>query len=392
MSDGPTRKVMPEEVAAYLRSLDGYPDAGSCSWAIGLGAFLRHDYLPVETIIDPLLSSEGGGFLGGEEKLGKTYYALEEALCLAQARPVCGRFSVPTPRRVLFIEEEDSPRRTQTRIKALLRGHGLDPADAHLQSQLDIAFRLACWTGFTFDDQAWIDKLSEEIATFKPLVVYIDALRKVTLRDLNKADLASQILTVLDQLRREFAIIPRIVHHYRKGQGFSRSGRGSQELGGSYVLGAWAENSLYFEPIGRKGAGVTVSAQSKDAAPSSSWALRIESEGPRHAPTLVRLHADDLATTANSTDTANDEAVYQAVATLPPKPAVKGKGSPGVPKEDIEEATGKSDATVRRSLNRLQDAGRIRVTGKMSRGKKLYGTADKETEQILPAQGSFEQA
>src|SRR4029450_11934673 len=88
-------------------------------------------------------------------------------------------------------------------------------------------------------------------------------------------------------------------------------------------------------------------------------------EGPVHAPTFVRLHADDLATTARSADAATDEAVFEAVATLPPKPAIKG--TPGVPREDIEQALGKSCATVRRSLDRLQDAGRLLLTGKMSR-------------------------
>jgi RecA-family ATPase len=62
----------------------------------------------VEVYIDALLSSDGGGRIGGEEKLGKSYYALHEALSLALGLPVCGRFTVPARRRVLFVEEEDS--------------------------------------------------------------------------------------------------------------------------------------------------------------------------------------------------------------------------------------------------------------------------------------------
>jgi hypothetical protein len=52
------------------------------SWTVGAGAFLRQTFPPIETYIDPLLSSDGGGFIGGEEKLGKSFYALEEGLCL----------------------------------------------------------------------------------------------------------------------------------------------------------------------------------------------------------------------------------------------------------------------------------------------------------------------
>src|SRR5262249_49733296 len=77
---------------------------------VGLGAFLAQVFPEADPYIADLLSSDGGGWLGGEEKVGKTYYALEEALCLALGLAVCGRFTVPTRRRVLFIEEEDPPR------------------------------------------------------------------------------------------------------------------------------------------------------------------------------------------------------------------------------------------------------------------------------------------
>ena len=78
----------------------------------GLGAFVAREFPAITAYAEGLLSDEGGGWIGGEEKLGKTYYALEEALCLALGLPICGRFTVPIRRRVMFVEEEDSPRRT----------------------------------------------------------------------------------------------------------------------------------------------------------------------------------------------------------------------------------------------------------------------------------------
>lgn len=94
---------------------------------IGGGAFLRRTYPPPSPIIEGLLSDEGGGWRGGEEKLGKSYEVADETLCLAFALPVLGRFAVPAPRRVLLVSEEDSPRRTWRRLRVLLRGHALDP-------------------------------------------------------------------------------------------------------------------------------------------------------------------------------------------------------------------------------------------------------------------------
>src|SRR5262249_20801371 len=154
-------------------------------------------------------------------------------------------------RRVLMLGEEDSPRRYRARIPALLRGHGLDPDDPHLRDDLDHWFRISVWAGFSFDNPAMLERLRTTIVDFEPAVVYVDVLRKVTLRNLNDSAEASRLLAVLDELRRRHGVVFRIVHHFRKVQGF-RAGRGSQEIGGSFVLGAWAEASLFFEPIGRK--------------------------------------------------------------------------------------------------------------------------------------------
>ncbi len=334
---------------------------------IGAGAFLAREYPTTEPYVEGILSSDGGGWIGGEEKLGKTYYALEEALCLALGEPVSGRFAVPWRRRVLFIEEEDSPRRTQQRMKALLRGHGGDPEDLSLLSALDAWFRIDVWSGFTFDAVEMVARLELAIADFRPSVVYIDVLRKVTLRDLNKAVEASALLGTLDQLRRKYGVLFRIIHHYRKAQGF-RAGRGSQEISGSFVLGAWAENSLFFEPMARKEGAVKVEIQCKDGPPQPGFRLRIESEGPAHAPVAVRLIAEPLGDADSF-----DDVVCREIAKLETIPAIKGK--PGVPFDTLVKATGKSPATVRRSLSRLTDAGRLVITGTAEKQAKLYAVA-----------------
>lgn len=330
----------------------------------GGGAFVAHTFPDVEPYVEGVLSSEGGGWLGGEEKLGKSFYMLAESAALALGQPVCGRFPVPARRRVLILEEEDSPRRTHRRLRALLRGYDVDPDDPAVRADLDGWLRVAVWSGFSLDSPEWVQELSAEIAGFRPAVVYLDALRKVTVRDLNKADQAGALLAVLDDLRRTFGVVFRIVHHYRKGQGF-RVGRGSQEIGGSYVLGAWGENSLFFEPIGRTQGAVRVSVQTKDGPPVPAFRLIIDAEGPAHAPAAVRLRVEDDADPNEA-----DELVFQAVASLPKQEAVTGK--PGVSVKAVAAAIRKADKTVRRALDRLCEANRCLVTGSMSKGAKLY--------------------
>jgi Bifunctional DNA primase/polymerase, N-terminal/AAA domain len=233
---------------------------------IGLGQFLRQTFADAPPLIEGVLSADGNGWIAGEEKLGKTYYALDEALALALGQPVAGRFKVPARQRVLFIEEEDPPRRAYSRIKSLLRGRGLDLDDPALLAELDEWFRIEVWSGFTLDDPARVARLDATCAAFRPTVAYLDVLRKLTGRDLNKSAEAGALLASLDAIRRAHGTIFRVLHHYRKAQGF-RVARGSQEMGGSFVLGAWGECSLFLEPIGRKQGAVRVEVQSKDAAP-----------------------------------------------------------------------------------------------------------------------------
>jgi hypothetical protein len=333
----------------------------------GLGTFLARTFPAPLCYIDELMSDDGGGWIAGEEKLGKTWWALAEALALATGETLAGRFKILQARKVLFLEEEDSPRRAHRRLRALVRGLGYDPDDRSVQDVLDRQFHIDVWSGFTLDSAVMIARLDATIAAWRPDVVYIDVLRKVTLRALKDEQAMGQLLATLDDLRRRYGVLFRIVHHFRKVQGF-RTGRGSQELGGSFVLGAWAENSVFLEPVGRKQGAVKLSVQCKDLPPAPDFTLRIQFDGQAHDPVCVRLGVQEIATEPGTVET--DELIYEAVAACPVTPAVDGL--PGVPLDVLIAATKKSSATVRRSLDRLIDVGRVLLTGTMSKKKKLY--------------------
>jgi len=333
----------------------------------GLGVFLSRAFEDAVPLVEGLLTSDGNGWIAGEEKLGKTYFALEEALAMSLGQPVAGRFRVPARHRVLFIEEEDPPRRAHVRLAALLRGRGLNPDDGFFRDELDDWFKIEVWSGFTLDEQKWIERLDATCTAFRPAVVYLDVLRKLTQKDLNKAAEAGAILSTLDQLRRRHGVIFRVLHHYRKSQGF-RVARGSQEMGGSFVLGAWGECSLFFEPLGRKQSGCRVDVQVKDGPPVPSFKLAWYAEGPKHAPTLVRLTAEDQAE-----DTSADDVLLQAVEMAPKTEAMVGLA--GVSVLTLTMLRKQSDKTIRRGLKRLLEAKLVTVCGAAPKGKDLYAVA-----------------
>ena len=323
------------------------------------GTFLARTFPPVEVYIESVLTAEGSGFIGGEEKLGKTYYALTELFSLAMGVTLCGRFAVPRRRRVLLIEEEDSPRRTYLRLRAIARGHAFDPDDPGFRADFGSHARISVWQGFTLDDPAWLARLDAELGAFKAEVIYLDVLRKLTLKDLNKADQATPILNALDARRRRFGCVFRLLHHYRKNQG-QRMGRGSQEMGGSYVLSAWTEQSVYLEPIGRKGGGTAFDVQQKDGAGSQTLRLVWEATGPAHDPTTVRLKLEELKPQQAAAE-ALAERVLVLLQTLPPEPSPDG---PGVSFPSLLAALrsakggpGVGESTVRRALKILIETG-----------------------------------
>jgi hypothetical protein len=321
-------------------------------------------------VIEGILPSEGCGWIAGEEKLGKSFYALEEASCLALGIPVCGKFKVPERQRVLFIEEEDSPQRVKARVDALLRGHGKDPDDPAVREELNEWFRVAVWTNFSLDDPDMVLSLDKTLEEFKPRVVYLDALRKMTTRDLNPQHEASKLVNTLDDLRRKHGCIFRVLHHYRKGQAHGRVARGSQEIIGSFVLGAWAEVSLFFEPIGKQYGVAKAQVQTKDGMPPEPFKIVIESEGPPECPTIIRLRVEDLGTDQKAQEF--KEKVYGLVGTLDQTEAARDE--PGVSLTSLARALNVKPGSkrLRETVKALQTEDRLKESGITNKGAKLY--------------------
>lgn len=367
-----------QDLATWGIPADQLPPPAPTPFAEGAGALIARAFPPIEVYIENVLTAEGSGFIGGEEKLGKTYYALDEALSLAMGVTLCKKFHVPQRRRVLFIEEEDSPRRTRLRLRALARGHGFNPEDHGFQAELSEWARVSVWQGFTLDDPTWLQRLEAELVAFPAAVVYLDVLRKLTVKDLNKAAEASPIFNTLDDLRRRFGCVFRVLHHYRKGQG-PRMGRGSQEMGGSFVLGAWTEQAVYLEPIGRKGGGTSFDVQQKDGAAGSTMRLTWESEGPPHDPTWVRLVLSEMKAEQRAIEQLA-ERVLQLVQTLPHEPAKDGAGvSVGAIVEALKGTGGGSPARVRAALRFLVEKGICESNdSRGSKGRRYFCESDEK--------------
>src|SRR5262249_27629829 len=103
--------------------------------------------LTMTPIIETLWPDGTLGFLGGPSKAGKSSYAMEEAVCLANGWPVFGKYNIAVPKRVLFIEEEDDRAKVTERYQAIVRQHGGDP-----KADVTAPIWFSIGTGFKADE------------------------------------------------------------------------------------------------------------------------------------------------------------------------------------------------------------------------------------------------
>lgn len=89
---------------------------------IELNKFLTLDLLRKESLCgDGLLDPQSITVIGGGSKIGKTIFALNLGLSLAQGKPYLG-FPIISPVRVLFIQQEVRDVSVQKRLKSMLAG------------------------------------------------------------------------------------------------------------------------------------------------------------------------------------------------------------------------------------------------------------------------------
>jgi hypothetical protein len=299
-------------------------------------------------VIETFLPALDHGFIGGEEKLGKSMYMLYEALCLALGVPLFGQFRVDKPHRVLLIIEDDTAVRLHRRARAMLAGMDLDPNEPSVIIGLNERLMIAPQCRLKFMD---VGRLETWLEQTRPELVYGDALYTLAGVDLMDVREATMLTEYLTDLGLKFSVAFRLVHHFAKGSG-RRRGRGSQELAGPYPLRAWAVQSLFFDSM--RGGETRLTVQSKDQATPTTSRLTWSTEGPLHAPTVIRLGVQPLGSVSPTLP--GSDPASQLLATLtdlePTHPA-------GVTITDLTTTTGRSKSGIWGLLKVLEESGRV---------------------------------
>lgn len=197
----------------------------------------------IEWAIEGLQPIGASGWRIADPKTGKSWSMLEEGYCLTMGKPVYGHFAVPRPRKVLIIEEEDSKRRLQRRLRRIIHAHGgVAPSDE--------LFRCSVKKGVRLDEPQWQEVIEWEIRQFRPELVFLDVFTRLHAKDINDAQDMSAIVRFLDTLSCEYGCAFVTLHHPRKN---SAGGDAYNEILGSRVLGGFGEATLFFSKTKEKG-------------------------------------------------------------------------------------------------------------------------------------------
>ena len=161
---------------------------------------------PVEYDVEPLIVCGARVLIYAEPGVGKTWLGLDLALSLAAGRKWMGQFAVPSPRRVLYLDEEMGQHSLERRIHRL--GNGTEIAD-------NVPFRALSRPGLTFTTEG-VSHLLSAFATesFDPQVVVVDSLRRVLVGSENDAEAVAAFWRITKRLYEERTFV--IIHHMKK--------------------------------------------------------------------------------------------------------------------------------------------------------------------------------
>jgi hypothetical protein len=185
---------------------------------------------------DVILNSEYGAVLTaggilqltGAGKIGKSMLLLNWAFGLALGRDSLS-FKIDKPRRVLYLNGENSPGTMQDRLRHLRDHHCIDHEDAEIVKQ-NLLFATV---SLPLPKPEAVKEVCGNLAEIKPEVLIIDPLKNFFSGEENSADHMRDFMAKVRQLIEEFSLTVIIVHHTGKKQNETDiySGRGSSVLG-----------------------------------------------------------------------------------------------------------------------------------------------------------------
>jgi len=330
-----------------------------------------------EWIVKDLFAVGTCGFIAGQPKLFKSWFALDLALSVSTGIPFLDHFPIRHKGPVLYIQEEDGLPMVKSRLDKVWPGKQADkmkmaggylvwdPADPRDEPQINAMVR----AGITITDpgwQSWLDEQLEKGYDGEPYrMVLLDPLMMLAGEvDENRSqEMTQKLFRPLKQLAEKHNVAMIVVHHMKKGDN-DKPTRGGQMLLGSVANHAWSEDSLYIKFT--RGGDVLVERESKNTTGGTFKVTRLRNK--QWTPTVVDDRLDEgsvpEARETHPSSNGNGRSGKLRGRKSPALTAMQELG-PGLAHSTklVAEAMGISVGGARRQLIRLTESGTIQRHG-----------------------------
>jgi hypothetical protein len=207
-----------------------------------LSRILTEPLPPPSWLVEPLISNGSRAVVYGEWGSYKSWGLLDLGLHIAAGQAWLGKFAIPAPRKVLYVDEEMSPRALQRRIKRLVAGMAplADPT----------AFQALSRHGVRLN-AAGAPRLLGELqqSGFDPDVVIVETLRRVFDGNENEARDVAEFWRSLDVFLR-VGKTTLLSHHMKKPSANGGNSVRHRASGSTDILGG-ADEALAFTRRGK---------------------------------------------------------------------------------------------------------------------------------------------
>ena len=324
------------------------PSASNSLSVLTLAELLALQNDPLDWLLDDLIPGGGLAILAGMPSSGKTFLALDLALAVTTCGRAWGReLTAASP--ALYVDLENAPQMLSERMRALLNGRNLTPAEK-------LHFILGQPLSLT--DPADVAQLGTAIAATEARLIVFDSLvRFMGGADENDAGNVAQAMGNLRSLANAHACAVLLIHHLRKSTGVT-AGAALESVRGSGDIVAAMDTVIIVN-----GRGKVTTAKSRWTQTPAPFGFAITSDGEatqivigEATETKKRLVACVMETTQTILD----------------------RSASSLPKQEIAsriqaEGVVASDRTLDTALANLQQAGHLTV-GKKGR-KNTYALA-----------------
>jgi len=224
----------------------------------------------VEFVVEGLVPSNGVTILSGEGGIGKSFIALDIALCVAGGGTFAKLFEC---RRgpVLYIDLENDDHTLGSRIRRMCVGRGIDVKGLPIVVPKRYAPGV-CLVLDTVEGRAW---LRAAVRKYQPTLTVVDSLIAAHYGDENSNPVMRQFVGGLDAVAREGGMGVLVVHHQRKRGKTTDAGqlmRGASDLRNSVV-------SHFACRKGKNGAVIVEHDKCRPAQEVETFALRLRDVG-----------------------------------------------------------------------------------------------------------------